>query len=577
MKRGGVVFIFLVVALFIIVSIYAISAAGMGRYTKRYESHTDSIQISDGQNDVANMKLNTPILYKVIRGKDRLIAEFTIENFGYSADDILGGVDFYNVKEGMTKLNRSVTYKYKSYYSVRTSDDETICRGTDINWDEINRTYYHQKYDCYKNETGDHLEEKFNWVVLNEKSRLPRGNVTIGIFTDVYPNENIEWIPTLFGVRINEWAQWTESLNDELFAYYNFTNELDEIGSYDLQHVVGNPRFTNNVSAFNVYSGFTGNNAKWEIIDNDRIDFTDNNYQFTINMWMRTNASDNEYFFNKQGIISSYFYNGLAIFSVAGATDLFSVEVPKNTWFMLTLIRNSTNFCVFINGSNLNCVARATPEATADNLFIGGNYDDASYNGYFDEMGFWSRSLSVPEVSDLYNNGAGVFHTTAASINENNNARLEWLYNCWYNGTCATLLAEINKTTTQEWQRIIGANTGVITSEQIINANLSSTTNISINYTIQMPYKSEVAINELLPIRMYFWFTDVARTTCYNQDKGTNTTNRAETPYCLPLIAEILGPNNGTISFRVNLKPKLSAGVYNITRSIEIDPLGGMD
>ena len=66
-------------------------------------------------------------------------------------------------------------------------------------------------------------------------------------------------------------------------------------------------------------------------------------------------------------------------------------------------------------------------------------------------------------------------------------------------------------------------------------------------------------MNELLPIRLYFWFTDTARTTCYNQDKATDT-NRAESPYCLPLVAEILGPNNGSVTFTVDLRPNLSNG-----------------
>ena len=150
---------------------------------------------------------------------------------------------------------------------------------------------------------------------------------------------------------------------------------------------------------------------------------------------------------------------------------------------------------------------------------------------------------------------------------------LEWLYNCWHDGECWNLLQEVNQTTTQIWQRMTGTDTSVITQEKVLSYTLSSTSNISINYTIEVPYKQGVAVNELLPIRMYFWFTNPQRTVCYSQDKGTNT-NRAEAPYCLPLVAEILGPNDGTTTFKVDLKPNLPEGTYNITRSIEIDPLG---
>ncbi len=150
---------------------------------------------------------------------------------------------------------------------------------------------------------------------------------------------------------------------------------------------------------------------------------------------------------------------------------------------------------------------------------------------------------------------------------------LEWLYTCWNGGDCWNLLQNINQTTTQTWERIIGTNTGVITQEDVLSYELSGSSNISINYTIDVPYKPEVPVNELLPIRMYFWFTDVDKTQCYSQDKGTDT-NRAESSYCLPLVAEILGPNDGTVNFQVDLSPNLPAGTYNFTRSIEIDPLG---
>ena len=64
---------------------------------------------------------------------------------------------------------------------------------------------------------------------------------------------------------------------------------------------------------------------------------------------------------------------------------------------------------------------------------------------------------------------------------------LEWLYNCWNNGECLNLLQNINQTTTQTWQRLTGTDRSVITQEKILSYSLSSTSNISINYTIEVP------------------------------------------------------------------------------------------
>ena len=42
---------------------------------------------------------------------------------------------------------------------------------------------------------------------------LVKENITIGVFTDVYADEIIEWIPELYNIKINEWAVWTEDLS----------------------------------------------------------------------------------------------------------------------------------------------------------------------------------------------------------------------------------------------------------------------------------------------------------------------------------------------------------------------------
>ncbi|MBS3102410.1 hypothetical protein J4458_03100 [Candidatus Woesearchaeota archaeon] len=149
---------------------------------------------------------------------------------------------------------------------------------------------------------------------------------------------------------------------------------------------------------------------------------------------------------------------------------------------------------------------------------------------------------------------------------------LQFLYTCFNTGECIDLLRTINQTTKDIWKRVTGTDTSVVIFENITSNTLSSTSNISIDYTIDIPIKEGYAVGELLPLRMFFWITDVNKTTCFNQDKSTDT-NRAEAPYCLPLVAETLGPNGGEVNFTVDLRPNIPNGDYNITRSIEIDPI----
>jgi len=149
---------------------------------------------------------------------------------------------------------------------------------------------------------------------------------------------------------------------------------------------------------------------------------------------------------------------------------------------------------------------------------------------------------------------------------------LESLYNCIIGKNCDTytLLQTINQTTDKIWQQYLPTDESVVLQEDTLSSVLTATNDISINYTLYVPFKEGDANGALLPIMISFWFTD-SEGKCYNQDKQT-ASNRAESPYCIPLIAEYLGPNNGTVSFKVDLHPNLADGTYNVVRSIDIDP-----
>ncbi len=155
----------------------------------------------------------------------------------------------------------------------------------------------------------------------------------------------------------------------------------------------------------------------------------------------------------------------------------------------------------------------------------------------------------------------------SGGLTEEEHNWLEELYYCIIGGNC-----EAYNLWSNTWKRITKTDRAVVSQETFISNILSSNSNITLNYTISIPYKEGYANGEYLPLRLFFWFTNISNNKCYNQDKTTDF-NRAVEPYCFPLVAETLGPNNGTVTFRVDLRPSLSDGNYNITRAIEIDPL----
>lgn len=162
---------------------------------------------------------------------------------------------------------------------------------------------------------------------------------------------------------------------------------------------------------------------------------------------------------------------------------------------------------------------------------------------------------------------------------------LEWLYNCWHSGTCKDLLEAINLTTVQInetvndiWNQYRRTDQSIVTTEDIINKTVSATSNLTINYSIDVPIKEGYTFGETsgeirldyLPIRISYWFLNYTdNKTCYPQ--GNYSVATAE-PYCQPLTVYTVGQINSTIDFIVDLRPSLPSGNYTIVRNIEIDP-----
>jgi hypothetical protein len=263
--------------------------------------------------------------------------------------------------------------------------------------------------------------------------------------------------------------------------------------------------------------------------------------------------------------------------------ETYRCEVTPTDGFDDGIALNSTDLAVLWNITFNITNGEDGSQSTNVNIYCNNSWSTTGVNSPY-EHGFLPGDYSCTfEASNYYNKTitfaanddktVNVILSLMGALTSEEHKWLEWLYNCWRDGNCWNLLNEINQTTTQIWQRLTGTNRNVVIQENVLSYILNATSNITINYTIKVPYKEGVPLSELLPIRLYFWFTDVNRTKCYSQDKA-NISNRAEAPYCLPLVAEILEPNNGSVTFTVDLRPALPYGTYNFTRSIEIDPFG---
>lgn len=411
-----------VMILFSLFSINFVSSAefdNVGSYKNNYK--TIEIENSFGFGDkIAEITLDTPIINYVMRGRNRLVAEFTITNLEDYAE-VFNQMDFYNINKGMQKFDREFTYKFKEEYEVDINDYETTCKTRK----NINGS--NEDYDCVKNLVGSHKENRHRWNYFNENSELKKGNITIGIFTNVYADEKIEWIPTLFGVEIDQWAAWTEGLNTGLKHYYNFEENTgtfvnDSIGgdTYNGTTLSGNWDVGIIGTAYNSTGGGIIN------ITGNITDLPDNSY--SINFWVLEfdNAIDRAYFHTvvKGGNALQNRLIASGTNSIKWTTDgtdtLEAGKRQQNVWTMITATVNSTGKSLYVNGTEVGSNAGTSTEKF-ENAYFGYFWDDPSQNlnGRIDEIGMWNRSLSPEEVSQLYNDGAGLSPNDTSDITLN--------------------------------------------------------------------------------------------------------------------------------------------------------------
>jgi hypothetical protein len=371
---------------------------------KSYDEENKTITITNALglgSDISTIKLETPQKFYVMRGEDRKVAEFTINNYD-EYDNVFNDMDFYDKKDSMKKFDRDFTYKYKSSLGmVNYPHYVPVCEEKEF----PNETKYQ---DCYYNETIQQYE-KFEWIELDTLKKLPKGEITMGVFTDVYSREHVEWIPTLFGVEVEEFAEWVESLNVDIESCWLF----DTDGDYS--DVYGNNNGADSGGSANV-SGKIGYARDFEYDESDSMSIGSNTIDLTtenisINAWLNLEsdvAGQSETFIGgaTSGAWTAYFRSAdkaltLGKFAVNEkyATAFFDI----GNWHMYTIVHNNSVTAFYIDGSINSSVAD-------NNDFTGGitYYIGKGWDGIIDIPSVHSRAITSSEVSNMYNSDVGL-------------------------------------------------------------------------------------------------------------------------------------------------------------------------
>ena len=411
--------------LFLVIMLVGTISAFEFDNVKTYDKETKTIEIRNSVlgipflqlGKVAEIQLNTPLDYYVPIGYKK-VAEVQVVPFD-NYNDAFKELELYDKRNKNTKIIRSYDYKYKTIKQVPIY--ETLCNET------LSKNETIEYSNCVQVDSGKTKTEVV-WKDLG-LSDFKDGEVkTIGIFTEVLKNDSIEWIPNFFGVRINEWAIWTASLNVDIVAYWR----LNETSGTNAEDATGNGlNLTASSGILNGTGGIIGTSADFTggVFHMKRVSgIGTTGDTWSVSMWLNGSSASNQIIIDNRGagfgILIRFDSGNLQLIDDGNNVRTLDIlgDVLNGTWNNIVITGSGTALKYYLNGvSTTNVTIIAGDWDSPDDFVVGGirpNGGNAAtdYEGLMDEFGLWNRTLILSEVEQLYNNGIGITFTDVFPI-----------------------------------------------------------------------------------------------------------------------------------------------------------------
>jgi len=407
--------IFLIMILVMLIIIPSVSAIEWDN-VKSYNSETKEITVDNFfglpvfSTTIAKIKLNTPEINYVPRGYGKVAeVELTLYN---DYEQSFKELELYNLKNGGKKFEKDYDYKYLEYEEVNVIDYEKQCT------EKIDAKNNSKYQECKTVEVGFHKEQKEKWKDLADYNFKKEEHLIIGIFTDVKEGEMVEWIPNMFGVRINEWATWQESYSVGLVGYWDFddydtnTMYVDKLsGQYNLTCPTGCDTTSGKIgNATNVTTG----KYPQTTVDSTALG-GDGSDTISINCWVYkyggiTYAPIVQVNGTSSKLILFASRGDNTVTFEAGGTGLkpATEQMLTGSWQMITTTITAGEVAHYYNATPKGTGSGASWGATDQVLVFGFTAGANGLDAELDECGIWNRTLSQEEITALYNGGDGI-------------------------------------------------------------------------------------------------------------------------------------------------------------------------
>ena len=410
MKLGKLLII--VLAFLVVGSIFV-----MAETSYDYDTNTKTATIKEfiGGAEIASIQLVSPDPVYAIYGKDRYVGEIIINQIK-DTNDFFTGIEVIDLDTGKP-INRKITFKEKTIIQTIQRNYKTTCKGSQ---EVINVSgTFNVPTDCSTVEIESTIIENANWIDYDVSNGLPVGEITLGLFADVYIGDNIEWIPTFYKEDIKEWAGWQESYNVGLSKYYKFNNQSAH--NFTLESIENNHTLTLTNLPIGSFEGgienasLSGDGTDGYATSATGVQNAFNNDNITISWWEKRNTDETGTiisfgggtgYFSKGATYEFVLNSGGDALVTSVTSVVYDTWAPSGEWYMQTLVLDSTTdkVNIFINGTlnqTLTADSFDTQNFNIMHLFANDNGATSHVDSSIDNLGFWRIGLTPTVIADL--------------------------------------------------------------------------------------------------------------------------------------------------------------------------------
>lgn len=359
---------------------------------------------------------NNTFAYEVTRtvnGSSQLI-----ENYCFSEYQVLGGGSY--LLSGNATLYEDVQVQKERYVFTEVGSVEYM--GNDL----LGNGFDYYKVEDVPFSSGQ--ERVARWRYTPYLNRQAGKWHIFGYDSSMNLNDAIDQ-----GLYVYMDPSWTAGLSEGLTAYWNGSSGEDLVtGTYNLTVNAGTPTYQGS----NCKIGDCIDFDSGDVIDvsnsaSDPLMRPEETRGWTLNVWIRMNSDGAEsYPFYKEGTgeywdVQSRMHNDDKWKMQWTGGSIAHADMPVmsiTTYYMMTWTQNSTSICSWVDGVLYTCSAVPTLGANTNTLQFNGNTN--AYDGQFDEIGMWNRSLSSSEISELYNGGDGITYVPTSTVVGDYNVQL---------------------------------------------------------------------------------------------------------------------------------------------------------